>query len=611
MVRKFYELGGPIDEIFDNYSKRSGQINMAEDVEKVFMSDDFNIGILEGAVGVGKTLAYLTPAIINSDSTTIVATSSNTLLDQLVTKDLPLVSEMIDISYAGLKGINNYVCKRLYENEEVFDLNFKEDGTKGDEVDWEDWSQVTTTSQECLGSNCRFFEGCYYQRAKNRAKESDVLVINHHLLAAYVHVLDVADVSILPDFSELIIDEAHELESNVISFHSQILSEYVMNQIPAKFRKASNDIVDVSYKNVERIGKLSLEISNKLDQFEFDELISDLNDLIEKYEGQLIEDKLPFLSSYIDDLKELSREIDKMEFVEVESGTVTKPPTIKSFQNYFDGIIQRLEWLKDNPPKIAIWEENEKIKLTNIDASGFLEDLWSQNRNFILTSATIMVNGEANFIKDRLGIDKAFEGEYRSCFDYKEQGTLIIPERNNPKNDEFLDKVEQDVNKIVENGYDKTLVLFTSYRDMNELVPRFKVEHTNVLTQNKNLSKEFLLERFNDLDEAILIAQAASFGTGVDIKGDKNIILVKLNFDVPTDPLFVAQSNVIEEKGGNPFMDLSIPNVAIRTKQQIGRGIRSKEDKANIAILDGRSLSTYWGRKILNTLPSMTYYSKL
>lgn len=607
------------------------------------------IGVLEGAVGVGKTLAYLIPSIVNdfdvdniygeegllSDyfydyspregqmemakdvgelvsgvTPIVVATSSNTLLDQLIEKDLPMVQDMFDVSFAGLKGLNNYLCKRLYNEKEIFDIEVHEDGTKGDQVDWKDWVEVTTSSRECLKKNCSFFHECYYQRQRQKAMDSDVLVINHHLLAAHIHLKTKIDYSLLPEFETLIVDEAHELESSIISFFTKTLSKYVFDKVTTKFMKASNKIESNKYDDPSKIGAMSLKVNKELQSFPFEQLIKDLNEIIADNEGQLIEEEFEELDMYVGRLKSIKSLINRMEFND-KFGDYVMPPTIKSYLRYFKDIIERLEWLRDNPANIAIWIERDKIKLTNIDVSGFLNEFWDEDHTTILTSATIMVNDSADFIKDRLGIEDAFEGTYDSCYDYQKQAKLLIPKKNNPKRDEFMDLVEENIDKIIKRGYDKSLILFTSYRDMNEFVPKMKIKYDNVLSQSRNLSKKFLLKRFAELDESILIAQAASFGTGVDIKGNKNIILVKLNFDVPTDPLFVAQSQVIEENGGNPFMDLSIPNVAIRTKQQFGRSIRSKDDKAIIAILDGRLLSSYWGRMIFNSLPRVTYYDKI
>ena len=604
------EIRQMLSDAIDGYKRREGQEKMIKDVMETISDKD--VLLARGEVGVGKSMAYLLPNIIKANFPLVVATSSKTLQDQLVEKDLPAVSDVLDknLSFVSLKGIKNYLCKRLYEESDVVVDN--DDGTKPDKIDWEDWDEISVSSSACLKKKCNHYEECFYHSLREKAHNSDVIVVNHHLLAADIMIKQITEKDIiLPSYSSLVIDEIHDFEDSVISFFTKTLSKKTIEQLVSKFSKAVGEINPKLYNNAENLGNelnYLVELSKEVD---FKGLEKQIDQFARRNEGELIKKPLKELS--FQSLKKLSNEI-ALTYGDID-GNLEVPAELKSFNRHLEDIIERLENLKENPDNVAIWAESTKrgsyrIKLANIDVSGFLEGFWGQSNSFILSSATIPFD----FVEDRLGIPESKRSEYDSPFDYQKQANLIIPKGCNPKKDNWTSQVCEYASKIIDRGHDKTLLLCTSYKTMDEIVPAIKKEFRSeytILQQSNNFSKGFLLEQLQQKDKAILIAQAASFGTGVDIKGNKNIILTKLNFDVPNDPLFMAKSDVIEANGGNPFMELSIPNVIIRTKQQIGRSIRSSNDKANIAIFDDRLYKKYWGRKILNSLPKMKLYKKL
>ena len=311
-------------------------------------------------------------------------------------------------------------------------------------------------------------------------------------------------------------------------------------------------------------------------------------------------------------LKEAIKPLGNASYLDTITQRAKTPNCIKGFVRFAYDIANRIEKFALNPPESAIWTEGSekypKLKVTDINADDFLEDFWETKKNILLTSATISVNDSFRYMARRLGINVKYKtGIYETPFDYKEQMKYVIPKDFDPSNDkDFDDKVMRAIKRIVDSGFDKTLILFTSYRQMNDLLRHIKREFGDeylVLEQSKNLSKGFILNKFRDEEKAILVAQAASFGTGVDVKGNKNIILAKLNFDNPSDPIVKARGIAIKKAGGNEFMDLAIPTVCLKTKQQVGRGIRSSSDRAYVGILDGRLLTRRWGKIIRNSLP--------
>lgn len=642
-----FEEGGLLSQQIEGYEERQGQINMAADL-KDFLEEDTKVFIAEAPVGVGKSMAYLLPFLLNVEDRVVISTSSITLQNQLNNKDLIDASNIIkketgeDIRFACLKGIGNYVCvKELEEGNFTIETSEIEDdiekmrtmhqgfdkfnGEKPDEIHWKAWNLITTTSNECMKYNCKYSNECYYLRRKKEARNSDVLIVNHALLAADFFIKQEIGgaAKVLPDYENLVIDEVHELENSFAGFFTRVISRRSIKRIITKITNLPAKIEDedgMHDGDKKRFIDKSLEFEEKLKTLNFEPLLERIAEEREKGYGNLITHGFAgVVNKLIPTIEEIAEYCLTAEYFNENNLQKEKPLSVHGFGITMDNFKKSLKRLKNPPKEYAIWTEGSekypKLKICKINIGDFLRSHWSGLENVVMTSATISVNGEFSFIKDRLGIDVPTKtGIYDTPFDYAEQAKLIIPKDFNPKKPDFDDKVFAGIKKVVENGYSKSLILFTSYRQMNNLLPKIKKEFNQeylVLEQSKNLSKDFILNKFRKEKKAILVAQAASFGTGVDVKGDKNIILVKLNFDNPQDPLFKARGNAIKERGGNEFMDLSIPNVCIKTKQQIGRSIRSSKDRAYIAILDGRIVKSHWGRKILRTLPKMTLYKTI
>jgi ATP-dependent DNA helicase DinG len=647
-----FEKGGLLDEQIEGYEERQGQINMANDLRD-FLENENKVFIAEGPVGVGKSMAYLLTNLLKVEDKIkkrkdrlVVSTSSITLQNQLVDKDLKDAAQIInkatgkDLRFTSLKGIGNYVCLKKLKKavqksvgqdhfDEVMRLsNLTDDrgynGEKPDNIDWKAWEKVTTSSDECNKKSCPFFDECYYMQTKRYADTADVIVVNHSLLAADLYIDTISDgkASVIPAYDNLVIDEIHELEDSVVSFFTKTLSDRACNLFSSKYKNIISNLSEEDWIPERDRGRISdgvLDNEFKVNTIDFDEISKTVKEEFDKRGyGKLIDRTFDF-KEQISKINEINMILEGLTYFNEIEGRPKLPDSIKSFINYSDDFLKRLKWMNDNQDNIAIWTEGSekypKIKLADINTGGFLEPLWNNKDKIILTSATISVNGSFGFLKDRLNIKVPFEtGIYKSPFNHQKQSRMIIPKKFNPKSDNYDQDVFNGIKKIVNKGHDKTLILFTSYQQMNNLLPDINLEFSKeylVLEQSRNLSKAYILNKFREAEKSILVAQAASFGTGVDIKGDKNIILVKLNFDNPTDPLFKAKSKKIEKEGGSPFMDLSIPNVCIRTKQQIGRGVRSSNDDTFIAIFDGRLVKSQWGKKIRKSLPEMPLYTEI
>lgn len=633
-----------LKERLPGYEERPGQLKMAHLISDVIHNESTtNIVLAEGPVGVGKSLAYLFGSLLDLDKGVdgvkeriIVSTSSITLQNQLTGKDLPFVKSVLDrpFSFAALKGITNFCCLRELnkmenilkaDNPDVWDMysnTASTDGEKPDELDYGVWNAISTTHSDCDGKDCKFASQCYYRRRKERANNSDVVVVNHSLLATHLYLGRKFGASAIPEHDVLIIDECHDLEDNIINFLGGTISANALKGLARRTMESREKMMESNFLGaaekttlVNMFDSIVPDALRDFNEESFDEMLEVV--FSQNKDGKLIMKPYP-TKHLVEDAKRILYSLHQVVDRADELFSVSNIGAVSRAANGWEELSEHLTWMEELPKHVAIWAENESIKLRPVNVNEFLEPYWDNPlKKFILTSATVTVNQDFDYIKDRLGINCAtVEGIFESPFDYSTQVSgLIIPADLNPKGSDFNERVVESVCTIIDKSpYPKTLVLCTSYAQMNAIVPEVRMRYSDthlVLEQNKSMSKDFILKKFNEIDQGILVAQAASFGQGVDIKGDKNIIIVKLSFEVPNDPVFKTKENLLESRGGRGFMDLNVPIAALRVRQQVGRGIRSKEDRAFIAILDGRIVRSGWGSVIVNSLPKMRTYKKI
>ncbi len=646
--------GGLLDNHLEGYQERRGQKEMADALlQGLYGIDAPNIILAEGAVGVGKSLAYLLSALIRPDGRVnrgkiVVSTSSLTLQNQLEKKDLPFVQSLIEkelgerIGFVSLKGITNFCCLReLGKFKNILDVDYPGvyehyyplagSGEKPDQIDPDAWDMITTTHDDCLKQACPHYEECYYYRRGRAAQTADVVIINHALFATHWYLMTKFGISILPSHSTLVIDECHELEQSILSFMGESLSRRTLRNISEGVPKVVSGLKEMRFVNADDARSLAdhfeLRVGGVIETVDWEGLenliVQVANDnppkrrIEKKYSTRVWLEQLDEVLECLESTMHYADDLKVPHFL------------ISGYARRVQTLMQVLTWLQEDVEHVAIWFEEFRgqpiIKLTPVNVGDFLAPLWEgtdglDETKFVLTSATMTVGGGFNYLKKQLGIPlergRTLEGIFGSPFDYYNQVThFFIPRDFNPKNDDFDEQVLYGIKKIVDNSpHEKTLILFTSYSQMNNLSPRIRLSYSNsylVLEQDPSMSREFILRKFQETDKAILIAQAASFGTGIDIKGDKNIIIAKLSFEVPNDPIFATKEIRVEKAGGSGFFDLNVPIAALRARQQIGRGIRTIEDKAIIAIFDGRIVTSRWGRQILKSLPRMKLYKKI
>ena len=588
-----------IKKEFPNYNEREGQKNMYEDCLSFIHSTNLSF-IAEGPVGVGKTFAYLSAIVDSGIFPAVVSTNGLALQDQLMEKDLPFLASLSPFTFSALKGINNYVClKNSNKNKDVlettapkmykwiFQMNNKELPPEG--ILPEHWELVCTTSEDCDRRKCEFYNVCNYQLAKKNAMKSDIIVVNHSLLTASWNV------GILPKPLITIIDECHEFYDYFRKFNSSFLSKNVVEKARSKcaLLPSKAEICGEERYEIDAFFRYSME------EMDWDGLISDIEKCARFPQNELIEEKI--------DLNKYCVQIDRMINIICE----LKEDEVFKVLHSLESLHERCN--NASADNVAKWLDNRnRLHLAPVDVSEEIGGYLNRNKT-ILTSATITVGNSFEFIKNRLGLSEIHTGVYESPFNYQKQAITIIPYNCNPKSHDYYDNAKIAIKAIIKNGHPKTLMLFTSFKDQNEF--RYWFYDTfpgySIFAQDGIVKKAYLTEKFKAAEgNAILIGQAASFGTGIDVIGNKNIILSKLNFDSIGDPLIKAENKFYESIGKNPFADLAIPKTGIRLKQQFGRGVRSIEDKVILAILDVRVFQ-WWARPILNSLPKTRLFNKV
>jgi len=634
----------PLARRLENYEHRPQQIRMASAVEKALREKRHLI--VEAGTGLGKTLAYLIPAIIHSanyNSRIIVSTYTINLQEQIINKDIPLLTSVIpaECSVVLVKGRGNYLCRRrlaraisraesLFIDPQTADLMQKirrwaaktEDGSISEipfYVPSRIWSQISGEHGNCLGKRCVFFDRCHYWRARRRMQHANILVANHALLCADLSA-HLQGLSLLGKYDIAIIDEAQNLE-NVASEHFGLyLSQaQFFHQLNSLYNPKSNKGLLTCFEAKDTIKVL--ERTARTAKAFFDQLrdiyhqISDSNFIPRPNE---IHNELSA------DLNELA---DELKYLRIKLKDEEDRFDVTIFRDKFREIATQVEdFVSQSKEDYTYWIEAEQnsenknrdiivLRAAPVNVGQYLrESLFDRLSSAVLTSATLSIGGDAgfNYIANRLGLDDYDEMVIESPFDYYNQVTLYI-EKSLPlpaDSENFLNAACDAIKKYLKQSSGRAFVLFTSYQMMHraaDMIKDFCLEHNfNLFVQGQNsLNQRFdMLEMFKNTERAVLFG-TNSFWQGVDVVGDAlcNVIIVKLPFAVPDRPLIKARINQINKEGGNAFTDFQLPEAILRFKQGFGRLIRSKTDKGIVVVLDNRIVTKSYGKSFLNALP--------
>jgi ATP-dependent DNA helicase DinG len=611
----FFAPGGPLARVLPGYEERPAQRRLSEAVADVL--ERGGLLLAEAGTGTGKTLAYLLPAV-ESERRVVISTGTKNLQEQLVQKDLPILAQALgrELRVAVMKGRANYLCllrfssfgkagsfRRLeelpiYRAVEAWSTA-TETGDRAevsempDNVDF--WREVSAASENCIGSACSLFDACFVTRMRQRALEADVVVVNHHLLCADLAVKDGNYGSVIPPYDTLVLDEAHLIEDVATQYFGVQVSSHKLEEL---------------VRDVER---------------ELKAASLDARELRAEAEGLRVRSERFFAR------------IARMRLGRLAPGWMTDAAAEESL-----GLLQRLEGLRtallavpDRPEPltglaartlalagdVAFLMRAEAddhvyfvetrgrgvfLRATPIDVSGRLKLLlFDEVRAAVLTSATLAVDGGFAYVKDRLGIEPTGELLLASPFRYEEQALLYVPRgMPEPLAPEFVERAAEQVVRLVELSRGRAFVLFTSYANMNAVAERIAGRVPYPILIQGEAPKAQLLDSFRATPHAVLLA-TASFWQGVDVAGEQLscVIVDKLPFASPGDPVVAARIERLRGRGQNAFGEYQVPVAVLMLKQGLGRLIRTAQDHGILAVLDSRLVRKPYGRRFLESLP--------
>lgn len=635
-LEDIFKQGGSLSANIEQFEPREGQLAMAKAVAKVLSvkrdSDCSEIAarilVAEAETGIGKTLAYLFPAIL-SGKRVVVSTATLNLQDQILEKDIPLVAKVLarEIQAICLKGRQNYLCLyrwyqyrsnpqlSLYDEPWVAKIDaWLQRTASGDrsELDWLGeksglWPRISCQSNQCLGSECPESAECFINIMRRQAGSSQLIIVNHHLFFSDLALKKGGFGELLPRYEAVIFDEAHHLENVATNFFSKSFSQYQLLDLLADIeRQAEADLVE--------------EMK--------DGLFATLGGLKQRIElfVRILPDKVGRF--HLDSLfVEMSRETWREEVDLLCVGITRLIERLLGCEAYGEGwehLAKRARELHDNFRDIALYfdhntheyvywyEKRERavtISATPISVAGELQQsLYGSVASCVLTSATLSSGGSFTYIKERLGLDDNVEFlQFNSPFDYRQRTLLYVPEPGfpDPSAEAFTESVCGRVVDLLKLSRGRALILCTSFKGMDALATHLvRVVDYPILVQG-TASRNSLLQSFREETHSVLLA-VASFWEGVDVVGEalSCVIIDKLPFEVPSDPVIQSRVADIKEHGGNPFFDFQVPRAILALRQGVGRLMRSATDRGVIAIMDTRLFGKGYGRTFLASLPA-------
>ncbi len=637
-LRRAPEYGGRA------YEERPQQLEMAVAVAEA-LRDGAHLCV-EAPTGVGKTFAYLVPAILfarGGGRPAVVSTHTISLQEQIVGKDLPLLGRLmgVEFRYALAKGRANYLCLRRLEAAagdqkeylpsaellpELEKLRLwagrTTDGSKGDldpEPDPQVWESVCCEVGNCLAGACPFFRHCFLHRARRRLDDAHIIVANHALffadLGMRLRADGDADAGLLPDYGMVVLDEGHCIEDTAAEHLGLRLTVHGLRRILRRLYNPERNrglLVDVRYTEP-RLAVIAA--AERVERF-----FRRIRDWLEQQEGNPVRYATPghvpdLLSEALEGVGRGVSKVAKEEKAEDESRATELSGLAWQLAEYRAGVHAFLDMTLDGH---VYWFERFGPRLQSLSLNAvpihvgnlLAQHLFAQDFTVVVTSATLAVRGRMDFFQQRVGAVGTRTRVLSSPFDFERQVVLHVPAgMPSPKDgDRFLEAACVQIRRFVGMTHGKAFVLFTSFQMLQEAADElrgfFEEEGIRLLVQGEGLSRSRMLEAFRKDTDSVIFG-AASFWTGVDVPGDSlsNVIIVKLPFAVPDHPLVAARHEAIECEGRNAFWEYSLPEAVLRFRQGCGRLIRSRDDRGIIVVLDNRVLTARYGRAFLDSLP--------
>jgi ATP-dependent DNA helicase DinG len=642
---QFFAPGGALSKTHPAYEFRRGQLQMSQAVEEAL--EQKRHLIVEAGTGTGKTMAYLLP-VIRSGKRVIISTGTKNLQEQLFFKDVPALERALfadedrKLSVCYMKGRNNYLCRK-----KLFDLTDQPVLSGLEEIEhyraiaaWEKttqtgdraelaelpeasalWHKLDARADACLGQKCKEWERCFITEMRRRAAESDIIIVNHHLffadLAIKLEAEGAPDAGVLPECGAVIFDEAHELEDIAGNYFGISVSNLRMDELTRDVEhllqreKLYTPQMSGAIQSVRERSQLffSLLPANE-GRFAFDSRREFLEENGEEFLA--LKQSLFRLGAELEQLPQKPEEIftlsRRAQQLQVQLGFVMEnedPNTVFWIERRgFRGPTGARR--KSSSDSSAGGRTNVFLQATPIEVGQILRAcLWSKLETAVLTSATLAVGGGFEYIRQRLGLDHARELIVPSHFDYESQAIFYVPPNlPDPRTPQFAAEAAGVIRRLLEITRGRAFVLFTSYAQMNEIYERLLGLLEYPMLKQGDAPKSALLQEFRITPNAVLFG-TSSFWQGVDVQGEQLscVIIDRLPFAVPSDPVVAARVNAIDAGGGNAFFDYQVPSAVITLKQGFGRLIRSLHDRGLLALLDNRILKKQYGRVFVESLP--------
>lgn len=663
---------GPFAASSENYEERPVQIELLKNIAKAFNNNA--IGVFEAGTGVGKSFAYLIPAMvwaIKNNEKVVISTGTINLQQQLVEKDIPVAEKIIGkkIKYILLKGRQNYVCKRRFDvfaaQKELFDsdselidllckwVSSSETGSRSELTFFPPenlWSKINSESDACMGNHCPFFSDCFVMKIRKKAATADLLVVNHHLLFADIEARlqggGYEDAAVLPPYKRIIFDEAHGIESAATSFFSESFNRFkvlkLLNQLYRKKKNSESGFLctlaiissmeESSVSLYEMVSRIKNDIANletaALDMFQND------------YTVRLYEKNAVSFGAVISLASTLDASIGKLVFYSKEL-LKSVDEEDKEIPAYWETkvLISRLECISAVLRDFSVWQEKPdsvfwmqkkvlpkdssfensnpffvNMTETPLDIAPMMySGVFEPMNTVVCTSATLKTGRSFSYWMNRTGItfvdsERILQGQFDSPFPYSKNMIFAVPsDAPLPDDMNFQLWIVNALTKLILAADGRTLVLFTSYESLqnayNSVLRNLKGFSGAILKQGSDDNAR-LLENFKKDETSVLFA-TDSFWQGVDVPGNSlsQVVIVKLPFAVPSDPVFTARSEAILKHGGNSFMELSVPDAVIKFRQGIGRLIRKSSDRGAVVVLDRRIYEKRYGSIFMSNVP--------
>ena len=634
-VARVFAPGGELARAIPDFEARAGQAEMADAVARTF--EDGGVLLAEAGTGTGKTLAYLVPAVL-SRQRALISTGTKNLQEQIFFKDIPALREALGIPFTAtcMKGRANYLClhrldqfegPRLF-GESVFLPIIRDWAARtetGDRAELEDlpedlpfWSEVSATSETCLGSECPRYDDCFVTRMRQRAAACDIVIVNHHLLCADAAVRKGEFGEVIPSCVHTVLDEAHQLEDVATQYFGLAVSTYRLEELARDVERLTAAGAGDARDERRDVVRAAERLRDRARDF-FADLALPLRATASGGRGEV---RVRVTAAALSDAGEAAAQLTgALDLVESTLALLKPPADDEAAGAHEDALSlarrarevrDELRFLlrADDPAFVYFVELRGKgvfLRAAPIDVSEIIRELLlDRSRATVLTSATLTVDGSFDYVRGRLGVGEAEELRVPSEFDYTRQAILYLPTRMpDPRSSEFTPAAGRQVVEILKRTQGRAFVLFTSYAALRTVQAIAEMALDYPIFVQGTAPRTQLLRQFRETPNAVLLG-TSSFWQGVDVAGEalSCVIIDKLPFASPGDPVTAARIDAIRARAGEPFDEYQVPLAILTLLQGLGRLIRHRGDRGVLAVLDPRLRTKGYGRRFLASLPA-------